>query len=130
MIKTKQIACQVYKDLDQQDIQKDKKYTSRSLRLFVFQLVQLSLSDLLCGQPLIRSLQQNCFCNYIKCFVLFTSYLPTSNIIFNIQRRERYSKEKCHFQPFVEADDEEEDRDEEDNAKDGDEVRGNRTLLL
>ena len=130
MIKTKQIACQVCKDLDQQDIQKDKKYTSRSLRLFVFQLVQLSLSDLLCGQPLIRSLQQNCICNYIKCFALFTSYLPTSNIIFNIQRRERYSKEKCHLQPFVEADDDEEDRDEEENAKDGDEVRGNHTLLL
>ena len=51
-------------------------------------------------------------------------------LIFSIQRRERYSKEKCHFQPFVEADNKEEDRDEEENAKDGDEVRGNRTLLL
>ena len=36
----------------------------------------------------------------------------------------------CHFQPLVEADDEEEDRDEEENAKDRDEVRGNQTLLL
>ena len=95
----------------------------------MFQLVQLSLSDLLCGQPLIRSLQQNCICNYIKCFALFTSYLPNCNIIFNIQRGERCSEEIC-FQPLVEADDEEEDRDEEENAKDGDEVRGNQTLLL
>ena len=36
----------------------------------------------------------------------------------------------CHFQPLVEADDEKEDPDEEENAKDGDEVRGNQTLLL
>ena len=63
-------------------------------------------------------------------FCLFTSYLPNCNIIFNIQRRDRYSEEMCHFQPLVEADDEEEDCDEEENAKDGDEVRGNHTLLL
>ena len=50
-------------------------------------------------------------------------------MIFNIQRRERCSEEIC-FQPLVEADDEEEDRDEEENAKDRDEVRGNQTLLL
>ena len=77
-----------------------KTPTSRSLRLFVFQLVQLSLPDL---------------------FILFT--------ILSLQKKQ-LSIEQLLMKPFEEADDKEDHSHQKENAENRNEVECNRVLLL
>ena len=77
-----------------------KTPTSRSLRLFVFQLVQLSLPDL---------------------FILFT--------ILSLQKKQ-LSIEQLLVKPFEEADDKEDHSHQKENAENRNEVECNCVLLL
>ena len=78
-----------------------KTPTSRSLRLFVFQLVQLSLPDL---------------------FILFT--------ILSLQNKKQFSIEQLLIKPFEEADDKEDHSHQKENAENRNEVECNCVLLL
>ena len=77
-----------------------KTPTSRSLRLFVFQLVQLSLPDL---------------------FIVFT--------ILSLQKKQ-LSIEQFWIKPFEEADDKEDHGHQKENAENRNEVECNCVLLL
>ena len=77
-----------------------KTPTSRSLRLFVFQLVQLSLPDL---------------------FILFT--------ILSLQKKQ-LSIEQFWIKPFEEADNKEDHSHQKENAENRNEVECNCVLLL